>query len=467
MGYSFPAIFMAGGISLVIAWVIISHFTQFGVAGHDCRERPPWRSPEASRTFPAERHGGHSLHAWFPWIVYNILLVASFATLLVVSKDSVGAANRQMMETDWGDTFPPIMQPLKLPLWLLETHAGAMFSYPDGGSDGGSTFSLLCVIAGVAALVRRRQWLLLGLLLAPLGLNFIAAALHRYPYGGQFRLAIFLAPAFCTLIALGLTAVLAWIEDWRRRNFSMGTMRNGGPTPNLRRTGSGPPGNWNVCTIVLALLVLLGARSWFLAVMHPYKSATSQRSREFARWFWFELAHNSELVSCESDLQTDLSPDKRNWGRSSLYFCNLRIYSPRHARGEKPHLDRVSVDWPLRCVLYRSPTEEQGSPSRGTWCPDPQARQRWLKRMQAEYDLVAYDAFSFADDNPYPFVTHDKSDRRQGSDDYVEVFKFVPKSGSGAAVESGDSTSSQFRRLVELKKTSIAYRTVLAAHGWP
>ena len=53
---------------------------------------------------------------------------------------------------------------------------------------------------------------------------------------------------------------------------------------------------------------------------------------------------------------------------------------------------------------------------------DPQARQKWLNKMQAEYDLVALDT--------YPFAAYDKSDRRQLSDDYVEVFKFVPKDGS-------------------------------------
>jgi hypothetical protein len=111
----------------------------------------------------------------------------------------------------------------------------------------------------------------------------------------------------------------------------------------------------------------------------------------------------------------ELSPDKRDWGQSSVYFCNQRIYSPRHARGEKPHWERVSLDRPLRCVLYRSPGEEQGSSTMGTRSPpDPQARQRWLERMRADYDLVAHDT--------YPF-----------GDDYVEVFKFVPKGGSGAA----------------------------------
>ena len=44
--------------------------------------------------------------------------------------------------------------------------------------------------------------------------------------------------------------------------------------------------------------------------------------------------------------------------------------------------------------------------------------------MQARYDLVGHDS--------YPFAAYDKSDRRKISDDYVEVFKFVPKTSTAA-----------------------------------
>ncbi len=386
VGYSFPAIFIAGGLSLVIAWVM-------AIATR--------RVPAASR--------------WIPWIVFNVLLVAGVAAVLVAGKQSMGETNQQAVEeVRWADTFPPIAHPLKLPQWLLEIHAGAMLGYPVGGPNWGSTFSLLCVVIGVAVLVRRRQWLFLGLLLTPLGLNFIAAALHRFPYGGHARMTLFLAPTFCTLIAFGLTAALAWIDGWRQ---------HGGLQPALRRVGFSLPRYSNGCTIVLGLLALLGAGSWLRDVTQPYKSATTLRAREFAQWFWFELAHDSELVSCETDLQTDLAPDKRDCGWSSLYFCNQRIYSPRHARGEQPQWNRVSVERPLRCVLYRSPKEERESPS-----ADPETRQRWLEKMEAEYDLVAHDT--------YPFAAYDKSDRRRISDDYVEVFKFVPKGGAGTAAIS-------------------------------
>ena len=152
------------------------------------------------------------------------------------------------------------------------------------------------------------------------------------------------------------------------------------------------------------------------------------RAREFAQWFWFELAHDGELVSCETDLKTNMSPDKLNCGWSSLYFCNQRIYSPRHARGQQPQWDSVSADRPLRCVLYRSPIEERQSPN-----PDPQVRQRWLDAMQSErhLELVAYDT--------YPFAAYDKSDGQKKADDYIEVFKFLPK-GSSSTIAARKAT---------------------------
>ena len=44
-----------------------------------------------------------------PWIVFNIILAASFIAILLVSKYSVGETNQQTMEeTHWANTFPPI-----------------------------------------------------------------------------------------------------------------------------------------------------------------------------------------------------------------------------------------------------------------------------------------------------------------------------------------------------------------------
>ena len=100
---------------------------------------------------------------------------------------------------------------------------------------------------------------------------------------------------------------------------------------------------------------------------------------------------------------------KGNWGWSALYLCNERIYSPRHARGEPPHLDRVTAERPLRCVFF---------------CPvDPRVNgleEAWLREMSESYRLVARDR--------YPFPIYNKWDAApQAVDDCIEIFKFLPK----------------------------------------
>jgi hypothetical protein len=85
-----------------------------------------------------------------------------------------------------------------------------MLAYPVGGSGFCSTLTFLCVARGVWVLWRTRQRALLGLLLGPLPLNLLAAALHRYPYGTAPRVALYMAPAFCLLAAVGLASAIRW-----------------------------------------------------------------------------------------------------------------------------------------------------------------------------------------------------------------------------------------------------------------
>ena len=160
--------------------------------------------------------------------------------------------------------------------------------------------------------------------------------------------------------------------------------------------------------------MLLAAGSLARDLTHPYKSGTTLRARDFAQWFWFDLSHDGELVCLETDLKQNLSPGTFQWGWSSLYLCNQRIYSPRHARGRPPQWNRVSADWPLRCVLFRSSTLEH----------DHQALDRWLESMQTRYKLIAHDK--------YPFPVYDKWEKDLRTVDYIEVFKFVPASSSSA-----------------------------------
>jgi hypothetical protein len=109
---------------------------------------------------------------------------------------------------DWGNAFPPISEPWKIPWWLIKIHTGAMMAYPIGGNNGGSIFTLLLVLLGLMALWKRGDRTLIGFLLLPLSVTFLSACLHKYPYGTTARTMLFMAPAFCLLAGVGLAQAL-------------------------------------------------------------------------------------------------------------------------------------------------------------------------------------------------------------------------------------------------------------------
>ena len=159
------------------------------------------------------RRGGR--RGWVAWIAYNAALVGSFAALFAISAANQCSTAMGDMQGFWDEAFPPLGSPWRLPGWLVTTHTGVLLSHPFGGVNGGSTLTFLACAAALAVLVRRRQFLVVLLCLAPLAINFIAAALHRYPYGGYVRMAMYYAPIACLLAGLGTAAAVAWFQRGR------------------------------------------------------------------------------------------------------------------------------------------------------------------------------------------------------------------------------------------------------------
>jgi hypothetical protein len=353
---SYPAAFVGGGISLLVAAVLL------------CRAR-------------SERQAAG---CWIAWAVYNALLVGMFLALFLLSAQNQYRYARGQMSDFWGPSFPPVTHPGALAVWLIDTHSSDLLAYPFGGHHGSSSLTLICVVAGVTVLVRRRRWLLLLLLISPLALNFVAAAVKRYPYGEMVKMQLYWAPAFCLLAGLGAAALLS---AWR----------------------SGPRRSSVAIRVALAFLAAFGVASIGRDLWFPAKSASTQRYRDFSRWFWTAAEFDGEAVCLKSDWQQAFSPASYEAGLSSLYLCNQRIYSPRHARHQPPRLDLVTEDHPLRIVEYY----ESDRPY------DTTAAAAWLKQCTARYRLVACDR--------YPFAFYDKRDRELKALDYVKVYKFIPK----------------------------------------
>ncbi len=358
VGLSFPAAFVGGGVSLATGWRL-------------------WRT--------GSRRG------WAPWAVYNLLVIASFVAVMAVARSNLSEAAAQVMERYWQAAFPPLDAPGALARWLVATHTGDVMAHPFGGDRGGSTLTtVLCVVA-LGVLVQKRQGTLILLLLAPAALNFIAAAMHRYPYGGHVRLAMHLAPVVCLLAGVGAAAALERAVRARPRQ-----------TPTM---------------VALCLLAALGMGSMVRDIARPARSENDQRARGFARWFWRAKALDAELVCVKTDLRLPFAGSICLEGDEAIYLCNQRIYSPRHARQEPARLDRVSPERPLRCAWFRVP-----------WLPvDEAAVAQWLTEMQADYRLVAREK------SPLPVFNK----RGVESLNTLELFEFVPRGGKSQAAGAG------------------------------
>lgn len=209
LGLSYPAVLITGAISVALLPAV-------------CRQ-PGWS-------------------AKIVYVTYNVLMVVCFAGYYCFA----GLGQHASMDKDyWQAWFPPADSALWLG-WLCKAHTGNMFAYPVGGHNGASTLTALLCLVGLWQVGRSRCWPLLTLLLVPFLLTLIAAALHRYPYGGSARVAQHLAPAICLLAGNGLAVLV-------------GKM----PLLVAHRRAS---------VAVFCLLLLVGTAGLVRDVLKPYKS---------------------------------------------------------------------------------------------------------------------------------------------------------------------------------------------------
>jgi hypothetical protein len=295
-------------------------------------------------------------------------------------------------------------------------------AYPAGSRRGGSSFAFVGILAGLAALARirfagseswtraKRHALLLAACIPP-ALNLLAAALGRYPYGGQTRLSMYHGAMFCLLIGLGWAMVLSVRLP---RFLVWSRWRPGGVAARQ--------------AFAVLLLAVLGSGLLLRDFVKPTKSWCDVRARDFARNFWFEMPHRAEVVCVHTDLGEMFSPrirDHLSWIAS--YLCNQKIYSPRHARGEPADLSRVSWDRPLVCVMYSTQDPPVEKPRVDAW----------LASMCQRYDLAGHERF--------PATRYGRQEQMLFCTDYVELYRFVPKgtppASSGPASEALELTT--------------------------
>ena len=174
---SYPAVFVAGAVSLALL-------------------PTAWRCRWAGRTL---------------FVAYNLLMAGAFlAAYWVVGRaqeDPVSGAVRNFMLQYWSCGFPPAA-PLPFLSWFALINTGRMMAYPVGDSNGASVVTFLLFVLGTWSWWKSGRRALLVLTLTPFALNFLAAVLQRYPYGGCCRLSQHLAPSICILAGVGLANLL-------------------------------------------------------------------------------------------------------------------------------------------------------------------------------------------------------------------------------------------------------------------
>jgi 4-amino-4-deoxy-L-arabinose transferase-like glycosyltransferase len=321
-----PTIFVAGGVSLALAL-------------------PVWRSRDRA--------------AWAAFATYNVLVAAVFLLMLRSVTAAQYAATHEFMHQYWAEGFPPF-RPLAFLGWLATIHAGEMMAYPVGDDHFGSILTLACFIVGVIVLVRRRDRTLAVLVLGPLALAFVGAALKRYPYGGA-RLSQWYGALACLAIGLGLATVLASFArpEARRRAFH----------------------------IAVAVLMVIGAVTLVRDVTKPYKRLVDFEHRGFVRWFWKENCEEGQVVCVHTDLGKRFTAAQV----PEDYLCYQRAYSPVHGRGGRTiDLAALPVDRPLRCVACEFAGEAR----------DEAAFRAWMDEMSTLYELTSEQTYKVRLNHP-------------------------------------------------------------------
>ena len=357
VGFSYPSAFVCGGVSLAAAAVL-------------------WR---------ARRDGEPFRRSAVAWVGFNAATAAAFGLLLATAAKAQASSELSFMQSYWADAFPPLSEPWRLPGWLVVTHASELFAWPVGGARGASVLTLALVLCGLPAVLRDRTRFLPVLLLGPFAVHLVAAALHRYPYGGHVKFSMHLGPAICLLAGLGGARLAVWAA-----NISAARPRF---EPRL-------------ATLAFCGVAAVALAGTLRDVATPYKSESDARGRAFARWFFFNAAHEGPVRVVEEDSPDSFSPEtwtELSWAAQLL--CNRAIYAPTAGtvRAASHHPPGT-----LRCLVYRD----------GNKPFDAAARDAWLARMRTAHALAARDRF--------PLTRYDRRGRLIKTD-WVEVYRFEPR----------------------------------------
>lgn len=315
LAFSYPAVFVAGGISLAMLPTVL-------------RRRDP-------RLFAT-------------YTIYNLVTLAVFGGLLrlAVSEQFEAATQTDFMYDYWVGAFPPSWKELwRWPWWLVEVHTGEGLAYPVGSKRFGSSLSTGLALVGVFVLLRNRCTWLPRVTACVFGLAIVAAALGRYPYGHGERLQQYFAPFVGCFIGAGLATVLTvGRSDTMRRRATYG---------------------------VFCLLMLMGLAWGSSSQLWPYKNRGDREHQAFSRWFWRYAAPDVPKVCVTADLGRPLTAVDRQ--KSYLVYQTINRQAAATAR---ERLAAVPSGVPIECVAFELELFPRDEQAVAAWIRDMQSQYR-------------------------------------------------------------------------------------------
>lgn len=264
------------------------------------------------------------------WAAYVLIFGGSFLVMyLLYAKPHAEAAQYMVDSNTWNRSFPPFGEPWRLPLWFLKVHTGNMLAYPLGGKNFGSTLTFLLVVTGIVSLWRNRRGPLLVLLLGPLVLMVVAAAMKKYPYGTSARVSQHMAPAFCLLAGVGLSSALHFFLKGRRLIRGL-----------------------YVATTVMAVIAVVGMVT---EIVRPWKKFSDRANLEAMRVLADWTAPGDQWVVFNATETVAYAPDIRSWGGSGARFrYYVRRFGPENVRWAPPVADVLRQDAErIWLIIYR------------------------------------------------------------------------------------------------------------------
>jgi hypothetical protein len=230
---------------------------------------------------------------------------------------------------------------------------------------------------GTVALLRRKQGAFVWLLLGPLTLTFIAAALRAYPYGSSARTSLYMAPAFCLLAGFGLWIILQRLPLLLRRHV------------------------FNGCVIALAVIPLVGIAA---DIRKPYSSKDAQVIRATIRDYAAQTAPGDRWITFNAAEPKPYAPWLGDWrGTGGQFVFDLARFAP------------VSLDW--------APQPEQVAADGG---------RVWLfayRGVKVDFPQQQFDAYlARLRDRFGPLAWHEQTllKERDGRIEAIDVWRFDP-----------------------------------------